>query len=354
MTFNPPAQPIPYGNPMAAVGIGIDTQMGMQPQAVPLEIDWSIYCPNGGPASVLFDLSSGVPAPRVDEIRAIRINNQNSPVTVYVLFETTGQIVVCPPGVVMEPVLSAKANYRFIVFTDGLINGNMPITYIDILNTNRAGYFVPDVISRPTLAFASSGRYNTAGQPRTFNYSLQGKGNSADRLGIFQLELNTDLNPATVIRLGSNIGPALPLIYSALTPTYGRALYCYSFDATDGSGIWTPNDGAVGNYSIYLMTGLRSQAPVNVEIVSATGTTQIANVLSPFLPEGGIALAHGQWSGGANANATGFELDYADNASSTFGWGGHYEATSAGSQLMVFSPVPAGGSLYPAAVSIWR
>lgn len=143
----PTIQQLQTGQPVQqslnGFNIFTDNKPFPEPRAVSVEIDWSKYDLDGnGNCAVLVNLQAQGPAQLLDGIRSIRVANLGSKNPIYILFSDLKMPLVCLPGVTVEPVITGQL--QFVVYAENLSPGSMPITEIDVLSVNHAGYFVAD------------------------------------------------------------------------------------------------------------------------------------------------------------------------------------------------------------------
>lgn len=123
------------------------------PSVCPVKIDWNIYwqlASNPANVGVSVNLQAqSVQANILDRIASVKIDNTNSPNSVFVLFPDTMDLVTCPPySLVTMPVLTNLLNAN--IFVEGLTAGNIPQTNVFFYNV----VFPPSVDAQINQAIA--------------------------------------------------------------------------------------------------------------------------------------------------------------------------------------------------------
>lgn len=128
-----PYQGTPYSVPVSICG--------RASRVVPINIDWNTYwqlAGNTGSVAVALNLDAGrVPASGgvLDAIKAVKIDNTNSTVPIYVWFPDTFDTVTCPPQTVATlPVLTGTR--QAVIATQGLTAGSIPQTKLFFVDTD--------------------------------------------------------------------------------------------------------------------------------------------------------------------------------------------------------------------------
>lgn len=109
------------------------------PSVCPIFIDWNVYWQllGGNQENIGVDINiqaSSVQASILDRIASVKIDNTNSPNSVYVYFGDTSDVVTCPPySVVTFPCLTNLLTAS--VFITGLVQGQIPQTQIFFYNS---------------------------------------------------------------------------------------------------------------------------------------------------------------------------------------------------------------------------
>lgn len=107
------------------------------PSVCPVNIIWNNYWQLlGQPSSVGVAVNlqaASVQASILDRIASVKIDNTNSPNSVFVQFPDTNDVIVCPPfALVTMPVLTNLLNAN--IYIEGLTAGNIPTTNIFFYN----------------------------------------------------------------------------------------------------------------------------------------------------------------------------------------------------------------------------
>lgn len=174
INFIPPAVQKYIGTPYG-VPIGLCTPLKSAPAVVPLTIDWSLYqAASNNPVAIEVDLTANKnPVNSLDTIRSIYIDNSFSFTPIYVIFPDTGFTVICPANsIVMSPVFN-NLNQKIIVYANAFIDGQIPVTDIQLSNVPQNGYvigtgtFTPPV-SAPSVVFLEGADLVGGGVTQTY------------------------------------------------------------------------------------------------------------------------------------------------------------------------------------------
>jgi hypothetical protein len=138
MSFDPSAyKQVNYSGQPFFQSSGVLNPRLFPPRIVPLLFDWLVYFTASGQQtniSVPISLQGGqTQGGLLDYIKAVKIDNTNSTISVSVWFPDTGDIVTAPPqSVVTAPVMTN--GLKCFVIAQGLVAGFTPVTRIYLTN----------------------------------------------------------------------------------------------------------------------------------------------------------------------------------------------------------------------------
>lgn len=278
-------------------------------KTIPILIDWAAYGASSNNQRVSVSLSlrgTSGPNPLLEAVRSLYIDNTFSDITIYAFFLDCNYTVVCPPGaIVMQPVLTLDQNV--LVYAEGFVDGQIPITQMQFLNTEEAGFYIPTTFGLPpALSFMTVLTETTNVANKSFVNIPIGAA-AADRLIIVGINVNqqtvsgitADGVAMTQIVNSAAVGAAISVAIFALRIPAGTVIASLAVTlagaSTTGMGL-----------AVYRMVNQDSDTPYSSQIVN-DGANNAKSVTDIYVQQ-----ASGIYIGGstpAAAVVTGAVLD---------------------------------------------
>lgn len=136
--------------------ISDSTDLLLPPCVVPIFIDWEKYQASSvRPVTIDVDISTISQGPKIDAIRSIYIDNTFSNTPIYVIFNDTGFVVVCPANsTYLGPVWTNMLKCK--IFAIGFQDGVLPKTLIHLCNVTQGSAATASgstLIATPSISF---------------------------------------------------------------------------------------------------------------------------------------------------------------------------------------------------------